>query len=294
MASKEISDSLSSDTTVVIVNFSSPSGSLSDYVIEEMALSLLNLKRLTVVDRQDMDFIRKEMNFQMSGDVSDESAQRIGKILGAKSIISGSIIEMGNLHRFRTKVINVESAEMETSTSVSIKNDKQVKYLLSQSNKKNNDSNISRSTKKPDPSQTTDSQSGGALNRLVQIGSALLTGASRIAGAILGLDDVVPEGSITLNGKTYQKVLLGSVLKNAKTYDGADVLLTSRVEIANNKGHDTYEFRASESYDVSQTMKYTGYVPSSFYMVRIYYRLQKGGIFVVDEIRQATLHNDQW
>jgi hypothetical protein len=75
------------------------------------------------------------MNFQMSGDVSDESAQEIGMMLGAQSIVSGSLVNMGENYRFRTKAINVISAAIQTSSSISVSDDPQIKYLLSQGKK---------------------------------------------------------------------------------------------------------------------------------------------------------------
>ena len=132
LASKDINDFLLPETKVALLNFSSSSDVFSDYVLEEMSIALVRGRKLVVVDRKEIDLIRGEMNFQMSGEVSDESAQEIGKILGAQSIISGSLISMGNSYRFRTKVINVNSAAIETSSSISVGDDPQVRYLLSQ------------------------------------------------------------------------------------------------------------------------------------------------------------------
>jgi len=131
-ASKDINDTLPAGTKVALLNFTSGSDVLSDYVIEEMSIALVKGRKLTVVDRKEIDLIRGEMNFQMSGEVSDESAQEIGKLLGAQSIVSGSLVNMGANHRFRTKVINVNSAAIETSASISVANDPQIQYLLSQ------------------------------------------------------------------------------------------------------------------------------------------------------------------
>jgi hypothetical protein len=117
---------------VALLNFTSGSDVLSDYVIEEMSIALVDGRKLIVVDRKEIDLIRGEMNFQMSGEVSDESAQEIGKLLGAQSIVSGSLVNMGDTHRFRTKVINVISAAIETSSSISVANDSQIQFLLSQ------------------------------------------------------------------------------------------------------------------------------------------------------------------
>ena len=134
-ASKEISTTLPAGTKMALLNFSSDSDTFSDYVIEEMSIALVRSKKLVIVDRKEIELIRKEMNFQMSGDVSDESAQQIGAMLGAQSIVSGSMVNVGDSYRFRTKVINVVSAAIQTSSSINVKSDTQVKYLLSQGKK---------------------------------------------------------------------------------------------------------------------------------------------------------------
>jgi len=131
-ASKKINDTLSAGTKVALLNFTSGSDVLSDYVIEEMSIALVDGKKLMVVDRKEIDLIRNEMNFQMSGEVSDESAQEIGKLLGAQSIVSGSMIYMGGAHRFRTKVISVNSAAIQTSSAITVTDDPQIQFLLSQ------------------------------------------------------------------------------------------------------------------------------------------------------------------
>jgi TolB-like protein len=131
-ASKEINDSLPQGTKVALLNFTSSSDVFSDYVLEEMSIALVKGRKLVVVDRKEIDLIRGEMNFQMSGEVNDESAQEIGKMLGAQSIVSGSLVNMGESYRFRIKVINVLSAAIETSSSISIGNDPQIRYLMGQ------------------------------------------------------------------------------------------------------------------------------------------------------------------
>ncbi|MDR1128874.1 MAG: CsgG/HfaB family protein [Treponema sp.] len=97
---------------VVVLNISSNSGRLSEYVIEEFTATLVNTGRLTVVDRHNLDLIRDEMNFQMSGEVSDDSALSIGRQLGAQTIISGSIDDLGDILRLRIRAISVETAQI--------------------------------------------------------------------------------------------------------------------------------------------------------------------------------------
>jgi predicted small secreted protein len=79
---------------IAILNFGSPSEKLSAYVLEELTLAQGVEKNFTIVDRQRLDVIRREENFQMSGEVSEESAQAIGKKLGASYVVTGSLVVM--------------------------------------------------------------------------------------------------------------------------------------------------------------------------------------------------------
>jgi hypothetical protein len=76
----------------------------------------------SVVDRQQLDVIRAELNFQMSGEVSDESAQSIGQMLGAQSIVSGAVGKIGPLYRVQVKAIEVQTAGVQAQWSRNIPN----------------------------------------------------------------------------------------------------------------------------------------------------------------------------
>jgi Tol biopolymer transport system component len=103
----------------------------SEYVLEELSAILVNNGNLIIVDRKEIDLIRSETDFQWSGEVSDASAQEIGQLLGAQSIISGSLSSMGDLYRFRVKVLNVQTAQVEVQYPADVVADNRVKTLLS-------------------------------------------------------------------------------------------------------------------------------------------------------------------
>jgi len=130
IAADDINSGLAKATVIAIINFNSPSEYLSDYVIEELMGNLTNAKKLIVVDRNNLALVREEMDLQLSGDVSDESAQAIGKLLGAQGIITGSLLRLGGEFRFRVYTINVETAARETATLLTIRNDRRITYLL--------------------------------------------------------------------------------------------------------------------------------------------------------------------
>jgi TolB-like protein len=123
------SNILPANTKVVVLNCTSKWPDLSDYIIEELIGYIVNERKLTVVDRQNIENIRKEMNFQLSGDVSDETAQSIGKMLGAQTIISGSITAIGNSYRLRVRAIAVETAQILGMQNVDVMQDSRIAAL---------------------------------------------------------------------------------------------------------------------------------------------------------------------
>jgi TolB-like protein len=129
-SAKAVEEILPQGAKVAVLNFVSTSESFSDYVIEEITGKLVNGRKVTIVDRRNMALISQEMNFQLSGDVSDESAQAIGRMLGAQSIVSGTLTNMGTFYRFRIRVISVETAAIQTQSSFDLRNDEQVAFLL--------------------------------------------------------------------------------------------------------------------------------------------------------------------
>jgi len=126
----EITYSLKRGNKVAVLSVRANSGRMSNYIIEELISNIVSQRTITVVDRAQLDLIQEEMNFQMSGEVSDASAQAIGKKLGAQSIITGSFESLGNYYRFRVRVIEVETAAIQVTYSANVANDGVVASLL--------------------------------------------------------------------------------------------------------------------------------------------------------------------
>jgi len=95
---------------IVILNIQSDSPALSDYIIDELISNAVNDKMFSVVDRQQLDAIRAEQNFQWSGEVADSQALAIGQFFGAQTIISGAIGRLGNGYRLRIRALEVQTA----------------------------------------------------------------------------------------------------------------------------------------------------------------------------------------
>jgi TolB-like protein len=112
-ASDYLNDNIPRGNKIVILNIQSDYADLSEYIIDEMIANAVNDRVFTVVDRVQLETIRMELNFQYSGEVSDESAMSIGKFLGAQTIVSGAISPLADRHRMRIRALDVETAQVQ-------------------------------------------------------------------------------------------------------------------------------------------------------------------------------------
>jgi len=133
-AAEKIEERLDKGTKVALINVQSPTAQFSEYVLNYLESILVNNGKLIVVDRSNLDKIRQELGFQLSGEVSDESAKTIGKMLGAGAIVTGSLLAVGDAYRLTLKAINVETATVAASYPADIAKNDRVKALLASGN----------------------------------------------------------------------------------------------------------------------------------------------------------------
>ena len=131
-AAARMESRLEKGTKVALINFTSPSQAFSEYVLDELSSVLVNSGHLIVVDRANLDRIRQELGFNMSGEVSDQSMQAIGQMLGAQALVTGSLTNIADLRRVMFKTIMTETAAVVVQHPADIANDRRVQALLSQ------------------------------------------------------------------------------------------------------------------------------------------------------------------
>ena len=87
--------------------------SAADYVFDELYIKFINSNNYRMADRADIDKAIAEMNFAMTGLVSDDTAARIGHLLGAEVIVFGDMPELGSTRqRLVFRALKVETGEM--------------------------------------------------------------------------------------------------------------------------------------------------------------------------------------
>jgi hypothetical protein len=84
----QLPGSLDRGSMVAVLSMRTDYPRVVSYLVEEITSAIVKQKLFTVVDRSQLDLIQQEEQFQLSGEVSDESAQAIGKKLGAQVIIT--------------------------------------------------------------------------------------------------------------------------------------------------------------------------------------------------------------
>ena len=225
-AANEIANSVPKETKVAVVNISSDFSNLSDYIINELIVNLVNIKAFQVVPRStiELELVNREFDFQMTGYVSDESQKSLGQFLGAGTIITGSITkDSENTYRLILNAIHLENYTYQSSYRASIQNTNQVKTLIARS-----DSNYYED-------YTNKERLGmGSLNIFFGIGSILqkqnigwIVTGGEILGAtfiILGIRPMIVEENsdayILENAKRTGQIIAGSVVIGASIVFG--------------------------------------------------------------------------
>lgn len=128
-AAEKFSSSLKNKTTVAILGISSSYNELSEYMLGELTTDIVQFRKLQVVTRANLDVIKKEMNFQLSGEVSDETMQRLGAKTGAQTVISGTFKPLGTLYVLDIQAFDVTTATIQDTYRVNVASDETLELL---------------------------------------------------------------------------------------------------------------------------------------------------------------------
>ena len=110
-AAQQTVKSIPAKSKIAIVYITAQDRSTTEYIAGELEYIWVNAG-YTIIDRSQLDKIRREQNFQMSGEVDDNTAVSIGKILGADIIVTGRVDGEDNLRRLRLRALNTQTAQV--------------------------------------------------------------------------------------------------------------------------------------------------------------------------------------
>jgi len=97
---------------LAIVGVTAADPNEATFYLNDLTMNFVNSRKYTVVDRNDIDKVLTEQNFQMSGYVDDNAFVSIGKFIGATVVVTGSITGTGSQKRLVIKAIDVLTSEI--------------------------------------------------------------------------------------------------------------------------------------------------------------------------------------
>ncbi|MCL2139979.1 MAG: CsgG/HfaB family protein [Treponema sp.] len=107
----ELQSVINKESKIAIVNVSSSDTEMSEFVASELEYLFVKTKFI-IVDRAQLDLIRSEQHFQLSGEVDDNAIISIGRFAGANIVITGNISGSGSTRRLRLRALNIETAQV--------------------------------------------------------------------------------------------------------------------------------------------------------------------------------------
>ena len=102
---------------IAVVDFTGNNVSEGDCraLTDRLRTELFNTKYFKVIEREMMEQILVEQGFQQSGCTTNECMVEVGKLIGVEKIIGGSISQIGNIFSISSRIVNVETGEIENT-----------------------------------------------------------------------------------------------------------------------------------------------------------------------------------
>jgi len=115
-----VNSKLPSGAIIMIMKTSSTDLNILNDVLDQVTTAIVQGGKLKVVDRSNQALINAEQQFQLSGNVDDNTAVSIGKQLGAKYIVFCWISGASSSRRLNLRIVNIETGQITDQTNFEI------------------------------------------------------------------------------------------------------------------------------------------------------------------------------
>ena len=106
-----------------MAEFSDLAGGVSDFgrlISEELITKFSNMPEYTVVERSQLKKAMDEIKLEATGLLDPKSATKLGKMVGADAIVTGTIAKLGEAYRVNARVFSTETAEVLCGAAVTV------------------------------------------------------------------------------------------------------------------------------------------------------------------------------
>ncbi len=101
-------------------------------VAEWLTTNLVETGRFDIVERRLLNKVLAEQSIGASAIVDPNSASQLGRVLGVKTVITGSVSNYGGVIDINARLISVETASIRAAESVSTESPKELRKLVAQ------------------------------------------------------------------------------------------------------------------------------------------------------------------
>ncbi len=122
-------------STIAVLDFSDSLGNITNlgrYISEELNTRLYIVGEKEVFNKQRINDIIKNSKLSITGSIDDNTAMKIGKLLGVDAIAYGFLNNEGSVIHVNTRLLSADSGKVLSVASVDIPNEKKVTTLFSQ------------------------------------------------------------------------------------------------------------------------------------------------------------------
>jgi len=118
----QLVDSNKDIPSVAVLGFTTQDGSdkFEDYVNDKFYEDLFIIGKMKLYERSNIELLLNEQKFQISGNVNDETAKSIGKLIGVDYVCYGKVIDFDRKLNITGRIVNVETGEIASISTVSI------------------------------------------------------------------------------------------------------------------------------------------------------------------------------
>ena len=110
---------------VAVLDFTNPAGNNKEFataIANTLQTKLIGLKNYTIIVRgESLSKVIEELAFQQTGVVDEETAVEVGKQIGAKFVITGTVIKPGSFYTVNAVLIDVETGIAINAASITAK-----------------------------------------------------------------------------------------------------------------------------------------------------------------------------
>jgi TolB-like protein len=125
--------------SIAVLDFGTSRGKASVQQLGKALAMILNETlgkdpRFIVIERQKLDELAKEISLGQTGLVDEATAAQAGKTLGARLVVTGTIVELGEHFLVAARTIAVETAEIQAIANIEIQQEQMIalssKYVV--------------------------------------------------------------------------------------------------------------------------------------------------------------------